>query len=119
MATAIINNLYPPIMDTYMPAFDREKECKVYFSLSYFNDREDINDYAQVQVRYQQNNKSALKTSAYPAGIALIPIQYDKNKKQYYISFEKSSLENDKFELNVYYKVQIRFMTADTIVPIK
>ena len=117
MATAIINNLYPPIMDTYMPAFDREKECKVYFSLSSFNDREDINDYAQVQVRYQQNNKSALKFSVYPAGIALIPIQYDKNKKQYYISFEKSSLENNKFELNVYYKVQIRFMTADTIVP--
>mgnify|MGYP007000557953 CR=1 FL=1 len=119
MATAIINNLYPPIMDTYMPAFDREKECKIYFSLSSFNDREDINDFAQVQVRYQQNNKSALKTSMYPADIALALIQYDKNKKQYYISLKKTSLKNDKFELNVYYKVQIRFMTSDVIVPKK
>ena len=38
MATAIINNLYPPIMDTYMPAFDRNEYCRVYFSLSSFND---------------------------------------------------------------------------------
>ena len=61
MAIAIINNLYPPIMDTYMPAFNREKKCKVYFSLSSFNDREDINDYAQVQIRYQQSNVVATK----------------------------------------------------------
>lgn len=117
MATAIINNLYPPIMDTYMPAFDRNEYCRVYFSLSSFNDREDINDYAQVQVRYQQNNKSALKPALYPAGILLSPIIYDLEKGQYYIKFSKNSMIDNKFELNVYYKVQIRFMTKDVVIP--
>ncbi len=43
---AAINNLYPPIVDTYMPAFlinseNAEKNiCRVYFSLSLFNTQE-------------------------------------------------------------------------------
>ena len=33
MAVPNLNfTLYPPIVDTYMPAFNREKKCKVYFS---------------------------------------------------------------------------------------
>ena len=119
MAIAIINNLYPPIMDTYMPAFNREKKCKVYFSLSSFNDREDINNYAQVQIRYQQSNVVATKNELYPAGIMILPILYDEIKKQYYIEFAKRDMKNDKFELNVYYKVQIRLMTKDIEILIK
>lgn len=117
MATAIINNLYPPIMDTYMPAFDREETCKVYFTLSSFNDIEDINAYAQIQVRYQQSNKTALKSDLYPAGIMLLPINYNKELCQYYIEFSKDSMKNNKFELNVYYKVQLRFMTPELDIP--
>ena len=32
----LLNNLYPPIIDTYMPAFIRDNTCKVYFSISNF-----------------------------------------------------------------------------------
>jgi len=39
---AVGNNLYPPIIATYMPAFVRTSPCKVYFSLSSFNSPEDI-----------------------------------------------------------------------------
>ena len=40
-------NLYPPIIDTYMPAFIRSQNCKVYFSLSSYNNLCDIK-YAQI-----------------------------------------------------------------------
>ena len=96
-----------------------EKKCKVYFSLSSFNDREYINDYAQVQIRYQQSNVVATKNELYPAGIMILPILYDEIKKQYYIEFAKRDMKNDKFELNVYYKVQIRLMTKDIEILIK
>lgn len=119
MASALINNLYPPIMDTYMPAFDREKSFKIYFDLSSFNDREDINNYAQIQIRYQQNNKSALDSKLYPAGIALLPIYFDKKENRYCVQLSKKSFQNSRIELNVYYKVQIRFMTTEVEVPQK
>ena len=36
-------NLYPPIVDTYMPAFLYTESCKIYFSLSPYNSFNDIN----------------------------------------------------------------------------
>ena len=56
----LLNNLYPPIIDTYMPAFIRDNTCKVYFSISNFNSYEDILN-AQVTVKNQNSNSSALK----------------------------------------------------------
>ena len=58
---AIVNNLYPPICDTYMPAFliDNADGCRVYFSLSAFNSLSDIKN-VQVTVRNQATNASML-----------------------------------------------------------
>ena len=45
---AVLNNLYPPIIDTYMPAFLADggqltgEMCRVYFSISLYNSKEDI-----------------------------------------------------------------------------
>ena len=36
------NNLYPPIVSTYMPAFIRTTACRIYFSLSIYNSIEEI-----------------------------------------------------------------------------
>ena len=37
MAITLINNIYHPIMDTYMPSFIKENGCKIYFNLSNYN----------------------------------------------------------------------------------
>ena len=60
MATNI--NLYPPIVETYIPAFligsDTDKDiCRVYFTLSMFNTTAEIAN-VQVSVRNQYTNLS-------------------------------------------------------------
>ena len=106
----LLNNLYPPIIDTYMPAFIRDNTCKVYFSISNFNSYEDILN-AQVTVKNQNSNSSALKKEIYPNGIKICKIYIDTdvdNDYKYYIEINPKDLKNG-FELNQYYKIQIRF----------
>ncbi|AXF52489.1 MAG: hypothetical protein [Caudoviricetes sp.] len=107
----IENNLYPPIIETYMPAFVRTTACRVYFSLSNFNNIRDILN-AQVVVNNQNTNLSALRSDMYPAGIKITSIQTDEtiqNDSKYYIIINPGDLTSNKFELNQFYKVQIRF----------
>ena len=42
----IATNLYPPVVDTYMPAFiaDSPGECRIYFSLSKYNSLGSVTD---------------------------------------------------------------------------
>lgn len=134
MATITNSNLYPPVVDTYMPAFlidgdnELKKICKVYFSISSFNSRSEIKN-AQVTLTNQNTNVSALSTTKYPCGIKLSPIYEDVTKTtedRYYIEIEPSDLEPEydydekkgkyttsKFNINQYYKVQIRFTSVE------
>ena len=56
------NNLYPPIIDTYMPTYLNPKEgnhatkCRIYFALSSLNSYEEIK-YVQLSLVNQKNNK--------------------------------------------------------------
>ena len=59
---AININLYPPIVNTYMPAFLVDDVCRVYFSLSQYNIIEDIEN-VQVTLRNQNTNDSMLNRS--------------------------------------------------------
>lgn len=109
----ITNNLYPPLLNTWMPAFVRTTPCKVYFSLSDYNSIEDIRD-AQVIVSYQNNNLSALNTTKYPTGVKIAKIDIDSSiqgSNKYYITIPPSDLDGG-FELNQFYKVQIRFTSV-------
>ena len=110
---AVLNNLYPPIVDTYMPAFlvTTTEGCRVYFSISLYNTREDIMN-AQVVVTDQLTNTSVLNETDYPSGIALKTVYEDKTKNsedRYYILISPNDFVNRKIEINRYYKVQIRF----------
>ena len=110
-----LNNLYPPILETYMPAFVRTQTCKVYFSLSIYNSYEDIKN-VQVIVSNQNTNMSVLKTSLYPTGIKITNINIDNSivgDNKYYINISPSDLENNIFELNQFYKVQLRFTSVN------
>lgn len=115
MAVAgINNNLFPPIIETAMPAFIYSQGVDVYFSLSLYNDFGDISSNAQVTVRNQKNNLSALKDSVYPTGIKICPVYENTDlltENRYYIHIDSNDLE-EGFQLNTYYKVQIRFTST-------
>ena len=115
---AVNNNLYPPITDTYMPAFlidsNTDKDtCRVYFSLSLYNKIEDINRLnTQVTVVHQDTNANVLNKTMYPSAIAIKEIKEEPDREtddKYYIEIYKTDLEDGNFNINMYYKVQIRF----------
>lgn len=124
---AVNNNLYPPIVDTYMPAFlinsgnTANSVCRVYFSLSPFNSYEEVHSRAQITVRSQATNLSMLNTKKYPCEIMLKDVKKDESRNtddKYYIQIERSDMENG-FEINQYYKVQIRFTSTDADASVK
>lgn len=132
MATITNSNLYPPTIDTYMPAFlvDGDNElkriCRIYFSISSYNSFSDIKN-AQVVVSNQDTNTSVLNKDKYPCEIKLTPIYEDitrTSEDRYYIEIESSDLipehfnqetqqYESRFEINQYYKVQIRFTSKE------
>lgn len=117
---AININLYPPIVDTYAPAFlvdsGTDKDiCKLYFTLSQFNTMSDIAN-VQVSIRSQYTNLSVLDKTKYPSEIMLTSIQEDTTKTsddRYYIEIQKTDIQGGEFEINQYYKVQMRFTHID------
>lgn len=111
MAGGIGNNLYPPIINTWMPAFVRTTSCKVYFSLSDYNNENEIKN-VQIIINNQNTNLTALSSKLYPAGIKIANLQIDNNIKsndKYFIIIDSEDLQSGVFELNQFYKVQIRF----------
>ena len=113
---AVNINLYPPVVETYMPAFligssDIQKNtCRVYFSISLYNSLSDIKN-AQVTVANQNTNLSVLNKSKYPCEIMLTDIKTDLTRTsddKYYIEIKPNDIE-EGFVINQYYKVQIRF----------
>ena len=116
---AVNINLYPPVADVYMPAFligssDIQKNtCRVYFSISLYNSFNDIKN-AQVTVANQNTNLSVLNKSKYPCEIMLTEIKTDLTRvseDRYYIEIKPDDIE-EGFQINQYYKVQIRFTAA-------
>lgn len=106
----IENNLYPPIVATWMPAFIRTETCKVYFSLSIYNSKDDIAN-AQVIINNQSDNRSAFNSSNYSTGIKICNILTDESRTddKYYIEINPGDLTGGSFGINQFYKVQIRF----------
>ncbi|MGN0992868.1 MAG: hypothetical protein ACI4PE_03010 [Bacilli bacterium] len=118
---AILNNLYPPIVNTYAPAFlidsinTSKNTCKIYFSISLYNSYSDIQN-AQVTICNQNTNTSVLNEEKYPCGIMLTNIYIDREREsddKYYIEIKKTDMMNNQFEINQYYKVQIRFTSVN------
>lgn len=118
---SIQSNLYPPIIQTYMPAFDvNEKEFKIYFSLSELNSFNDIQYIPQVSITNQKTNKNVFKNDNiqgsdtvtvcngiyFPKNGVQIDSSVDTEYKYYIV------VDNNGFEAGEYYKVQIRFTNS-------
>lgn len=110
-----LDNLYPPVINTYMPAFVvEEKEgkytgsTKIYFSISKYNSIEDIGQvWLAVNDQYTNRNLTNSKT-----GLLRYSLNKDNNRKsddKYYITLEHNQLLNKTWEINKSYKIQIRF----------
>lgn len=102
-------NLFPPIVDSYMPSFAVEdKECQILFSISDYNSLNAIEG-AEVSIRYQSNNTSALESGLdYDSTIDNENYSFDKTNGLLVI---KETALNDKFKANEIYKVQIRLLS--------
>ena len=118
-------NLYPPIVDTYMPAFlinsatASKNICRVYFSLSQFNTVSQIKN-VQVAIRNSSTNLSALNTTKYPSQIMIKSLQTDINRTsddKYYIDINPSDMINENFVVDQYYRVQMRFTSVEAPDP--
>lgn len=107
-------NLYPPIVSTYMPSFIRTQSCKIYFNLSNFNSIADIKN-VQVTIVNQNTNYTALNTDKYPTGIKITNLSINESSEgdPYYISISPSDLQSGIFELNQFYKIQLRFTSIE------
>lgn len=113
------SNLYPPIIDTFMPAFIYRSTCRVYFSLSDYNSYENVKDNVQVTVVRQDNNRTALSYALFPSAIKVTMMKIDEEKEKaglddcYYIEIHPYDLQKGYFEKNSFYKVQIRFTQSN------
>lgn len=108
----ILNNLYPPVVPDTMPAFNREEQCNIGFSIPIYNSKEDIaENLVQISITNLKTNISAFNKKLYPSGIkfaTMTPVNnlYGYN---YIVPINKNDLINGRFELNTFYKVQLRF----------
>lgn len=114
MATTFSSNYYPPILETYMPAFvvtknneDYKFYCRIYFSLSPYTDFSHSN-YMHVKVMDQRTNQTVLKSSI--NGILTnVKVKIDNTRTtddRYYVELRNSDFSS--FEPFNYYKVQLR-----------
>lgn len=102
--------LYPPIINTFMPAFVNTTTVKIYFALSSFNSLSEIKN-AQITITNQNTNLTVLNSTKYPSEIMLKAIQVDNTRAddKYYVEISPTDLQGEIFEIDGYYNVQIRF----------
>lgn len=105
--------LYPPVINTFMPAFVNTTTVKIYFALSSFNSLSEIKN-AQITVTNQNTNLTVLDSTKYPSEIMLKTIQVDNTRAddKYYIEISPTDLQGGTFEIDGYYNIQIRFTAA-------
>lgn len=92
------SNLYPPIVQTYMPAFlkdgsEYETTCRVYFSISPYNSPFNIQN-VQVTIRDQNSNKTAFIKADYPSEIKIVALQEDNTRTtdRFFIEIPESDI---------------------------
>ena len=115
MAATVVNTLYPPQVDTFLPAFVNTESVKFYFSLSPLNGKSEIKR-VQIIITDQKTNENCLKNVS---GVLFYEfsgntIQQDKDTGRYYVMISPSELKSEKWDINKFYKIQIRFDNCHT-----
>ena len=103
------NNLFPPIIDDYLPAFlQTGNSCNIVFKLAQFNTAKDFNlNLTQITVSNLNTNKSMLDLKTYPNEIKIAAATLNSDGT-YSVVLNAADLKTNKFEINTYYKIQVR-----------
>lgn len=101
--------LFPPIIDSYLPAFKKNEDVRIYFSMGKYNSPEQIKT-VHCKVKRVDNGESLLKKDLYPSGIKVTTFMKEENSVLYYITIPFSDIE---WEERTYYNVQLRFSTLN------
>lgn len=118
MAANIENNLYPPIINTYMPTFAVTQPLldgpvtRIYFALSKYNSVNEIK-HVQLTLVDPATNMSMI-TSLHPTGIKVAQLNEDTSltrDDRFYINLYKDDF--DACQINHFYKVQLRFSKVE------
>lgn len=108
---ATIKTIYPPIVPSYLPAFDGvTTNLKFYFKPSIANAYSEIHS-LHVSIVKMDTNRSILNLTDYPFDMMIIKpneISYDNDKKYYYFTINKSIFT----QLDTPYKIQIRAVST-------
>lgn len=134
MAT-VLSTLYPPLIDTFMPAFPYDGNAEVEFSISPYNSADSIN-YLHISLVNQKTNQNAFEGSmralrpedrrrlsgtSLVNGIWIIPFQeidnilYNDENNLWHLTIPSALLKNQDnvsnkvFTIDYYYKLQLRF----------
>lgn len=136
MASTLVSTLYPPLVDTFMPAFINTTKAKVAFSLSPYNTADKI-ERLHITIVDQTNNQNVLQSSVlmdsetqkgYAAieklqstvcvdGVLIVPfneLKPDEKTGIYTIGISPDFLKKVEgttpaYKVGQYYKVQLRF----------
>ena len=130
MASTLVSTLYPPLVDTFMPAFIHTRNAKVAFSLSPYNSEGNIKR-LHISLIDQKNNQNALQSAGISNqtlgtafqntvcldGILIVPfnmVAKNTNTGIYAVDIPIHFLkkiegaEESSFKIGQYYKVQLR-----------
>ena len=101
--------LFPPILNSFQPAFTPIFPYSINFSLSTLMNENEIS-HIQIKIVYQNNNTSIANDSLYPDGIIYKEkSSIYKSNNIYFVNIEAKDLKKFSWDKNTYYKVQIRF----------
>ena len=104
----VLNTLYPPTISTFLPAFVNTSSAIIYFSLSPYNSSSEIKR-VHVSLTNQLNNETAFNNLN---GIIFKDLKQDSNG-MYYVEIAPGDLKNNTFNINQFYKVQLRLDSYD------
>ena len=102
----MLANLYPPLVETYPPAFIQNQDCIIYFD---FNSLTSYSSSLTVDIKVKDNktNKSVLKDK-----LETINKNINVDEDKYSIIISNADLESP-FKNNQYYQVQLRLRNSD------
>lgn len=110
----ISNKPFPPIVDTWSPAAIYGDNLKVYFNISAYADISSVRkDIVHVRITHQQTNKSIVNTENNNGYENLFCKMRTDEEGRYYILISHAKVN---VEIDQIYKIQLRFLSAETDV---
>lgn len=99
-----INTLYPPQVPTFAKAFIYNQDVRIPCGISPYNNVGEIRC-VHLTITNQLNNENALKNSW---GVLFLDLKSD-DQGNYWVDVPASAMKNNHFNINQFYKVQLRF----------